>query len=256
MSEQARLKIHRRSAGVAQITMSRADVFNAFDEAMIAELDSAFRDLVEDDNVRVIVLAGDGKHFSAGADLKWMQRASQESREWNLADARRFAAMLGNIDACPKPTLARIQGAALGGGVGLAAVEVGKAIGARVIATAGGAAKLGLAEAHGADALIDSRQEDIRQRVLALTDGRGADVVLDPVGGEVFEASLRATAWGGRILVIGFASGQMPQIPAGILLVNTSLICSSIDCLLLLLACTGYPHPACPLKCKPVPRRL
>jgi NADPH2:quinone reductase len=107
-----------------------------------------------------------------------------------------------------------------GGGVGLAAVEVGKAMGARVIATAGGAAKLGLAEAHGADALIDSRQEDIRQRVLALTDGRGADVVLDPVGGEVFEASLRATAWGGRILVIGFASGQMPQIPAGILLVK------------------------------------
>jgi NADPH:quinone reductase-like Zn-dependent oxidoreductase len=88
-----------------------------------------------------------------------------------------------------------------GGGVGLAAVEVGKTLGARVIATAGGAAKLGLAEAHGADALIDSRQEDIRQRVLALTDGRGADVVLDPVGGEVFEASLRATAWGGRILV-------------------------------------------------------
>jgi NADPH2:quinone reductase len=88
-----------------------------------------------------------------------------------------------------------------GGGVGLAAVEVGKALGARVIATAGGAAKLGLAEAHGADALIDSRQEDIRARVLALTDGRGADVVLDPVGGEVFEASLRATAWGGRILV-------------------------------------------------------
>ena len=66
------------------------------------------------------MLAGDGKHFSAGADLKWMQRASQESREWNLADARRFAAMLGRIDACPKPTLARIQGAALGGGVGLA----------------------------------------------------------------------------------------------------------------------------------------
>jgi len=120
MNDQARLTIHQRSAGVAQITMSRADVFNAFDEAMIAELDSAFNDLVADDQVRVIVLAGDGKHFSAGADLKWMQRASQESREWNLADARRFAAMLGRIDACPKPTLARIQGAALGGGVGLA----------------------------------------------------------------------------------------------------------------------------------------
>ncbi len=120
MNDPKTLKIHQRSTGVAQITMSRADVFNAFDEAMIAELDAAFADLVADDQVRVIVLAGDGKHFSAGADLKWMQRASQESREWNLADARRFAAMLGRIDACPKPTLARIQGAALGGGVGLA----------------------------------------------------------------------------------------------------------------------------------------
>jgi NADPH2:quinone reductase len=107
-----------------------------------------------------------------------------------------------------------------GGGVGLAAVEVGKALGARVIATAGGATKLGLAEAQGADALIDSRQEDIRARVLELTDGRGADVVLDPVGGEVFDASLRATAWGGRILVIGFASGQVPKIPANLLLVK------------------------------------
>ena len=120
MTDRTTLNIHERSAGVAQITMSRADVFNAFDEAMIGELDDAFRELVDDDSVRVIVLAGEGKHFSAGADLKWMQRASLESREWNLADARRFATMLGNIDACPKPTLARIQGAALGGGVGLA----------------------------------------------------------------------------------------------------------------------------------------
>lgn len=107
-----------------------------------------------------------------------------------------------------------------GGGVGLAAVEVGKALGARVIASAGGAAKLALAEAHGADALIDSRAEDIRERVLELTEGRGADVILDPIGGAVFEASLRATAWGGRILVIGFASGEVPKIPANLLLVK------------------------------------
>jgi methylglutaconyl-CoA hydratase len=116
------LELGQRTNGVMQITMSRADVFNAFDAAMIAELDAAFDQLGSDDSVRVIVLAGDGKHFSAGADLKWMQRASQESREWNLADARRFAAMLSKIDNCPKPTLARIQGAALGGGVGLACV--------------------------------------------------------------------------------------------------------------------------------------
>ena len=113
------LDIEQRQAGVAQITMSRPEVFNAFDAAMIGELDAAFEQLVADDSVRVILLAGAGKHFSAGADLKWMQRASEESREWNLADARRFAAMLGKIDACPKPTVARVQGAALGGGTGL-----------------------------------------------------------------------------------------------------------------------------------------
>jgi methylglutaconyl-CoA hydratase len=119
MSNFDTLSIEQRQAGVMQITMSRPGVFNAFDEAMIGELDAAFDQLIADDSVRVILLAGAGKHFSAGADLKWMQRASEESREWNLADARRFAAMLGKIDACPKPTVARVQGAALGGGTGL-----------------------------------------------------------------------------------------------------------------------------------------
>jgi methylglutaconyl-CoA hydratase len=114
------LTITRRSPGVAQVTMSRVDVFNAFDEAMIAELDAAFAALTDDAEVRVIVLAGDGKHFSAGADLQWMQRASEASQEWNLQDARKFAAMLSRIETCPKPTVARVQGAALGGGVGLA----------------------------------------------------------------------------------------------------------------------------------------
>ena len=120
MNDLSTIEISRRADSVAQITMSRPDVFNAFDEVMIGELDNVFDQLVADDSVRIIILAGSGKHFSAGADLKWMQRASEESREWNLADARRFAAMLGKIDSCPKPTLARIQGAALGGGVGLA----------------------------------------------------------------------------------------------------------------------------------------
>jgi methylglutaconyl-CoA hydratase len=114
------LTVSRRAAGVAQVTMSRPAVFNAFDEAMIAELDTVFTQLAEDNSVRVIVLAGDGKHFSAGADLQWMVRASTASREWNLEDARRFAGMLSRIENCPKPTVARIQGAALGGGVGLA----------------------------------------------------------------------------------------------------------------------------------------
>ena len=120
MNDLKTLEINQHENGVARITMSRPDVFNAFDEVMIGELDTAFGQLIDDNKIRIIVLAGAGKHFSAGADLKWMQRASNESREWNLADARRFAAMLAKIDQCPKPTLARIQGAALGGGVGLA----------------------------------------------------------------------------------------------------------------------------------------
>jgi len=107
--------------GVARVTMTRPEVFNAFNEQMISELDQAFERLTVDPKVRVIVLAGAGKAFSAGADIQWMQRAAQSSQEWNLQDARRFAAMLYRIQSCPKPTVARVQGVALGGGVGLTA---------------------------------------------------------------------------------------------------------------------------------------
>ena len=113
-----------------------------------------------------------------------------------------------------------VHGAA--GGVGLAAVECGRALGARLIATARGAAHLKVAKAHGAEALIDTAGEDVRTRVKELTEGRGADVVFDPVGGELFTASLRSIAWEGRLLVIGFASGQIPQIPANLLLVKNA----------------------------------
>ena len=106
------------------------------------------------------------------------------------------------------------------GGVGLTAVEIGKAMGARVIACAGGAEKLEIAKAHGADYLIDYRAENIRARVREIADGAGADVVYDPVGGESFDASLRAINWSARIVVVGFASGKVPQIPANILLVK------------------------------------
>lgn len=114
------LLLSQRALGVAQITMARAAVFNAFDELMISELDAAFAAMSDDTSVRVIVLAGDGKHFSAGADLQWMQRAAAATVEWNLHDARRFAGMLHRIANAPKPVLARIQGATMGGGVGLA----------------------------------------------------------------------------------------------------------------------------------------
>jgi NADPH2:quinone reductase len=111
-----------------------------------------------------------------------------------------------------------VHGAA--GGVGLTAVEVGKAMGAAVIATASSAEKLEIAASRGADYLINYKTEDIRTRVKELTGGAGADVIYDPVGGDTFDASLRCIAWGGRILIIGFAEGRIPQIPANILLVK------------------------------------
>ncbi len=111
-----------------------------------------------------------------------------------------------------------VHGAA--GGVGLTAVEIGHALGARVIATAGGIERLAIAREHGADEGIDYRTESVRDRVLELTGGRGVDVVYDPVGGDVFAQSLRCVAWGARLLVVGFASGEVPQIPANHVLVK------------------------------------
>ncbi|GAB5468862.1 MAG: NADPH:quinone oxidoreductase family protein [Rhodospirillales bacterium] len=122
----------------------------------------------------------------------------------------------------PKENLV-VHGAA--GGTGLACVEVGKALGARVIATAGGPEKLAIAAAHGADALIDYRKEDLRERIKGLTAGKGADVILDPVGGSVFEASLRALDFEGRLVTLGYAGGSVPQVPANIVMVkNVSVI--------------------------------
>jgi NADPH2:quinone reductase len=89
-----------------------------------------------------------------------------------------------------------------------------------VIACAGGPEKLAIAQQHGADYLIDYSRESIRDRVKEITGGRGADVVYDPVGGDVFDASLRSIAWGGRLIIIGFASGKIPQVPANIALVK------------------------------------
>ena len=106
------------------------------------------------------------------------------------------------------------------GGVGLTAVAIGKQLGAAVIATASSADKLEVARQHGADHLIDSSHKDVHERIRELTGGRGADVVYDPVGGDLFAASLRSIAFEGRILVIGFAGGTVPQIPANHLLVK------------------------------------
>ncbi|MFZ5512650.1 MAG: NADPH:quinone oxidoreductase family protein [Pseudomonadota bacterium] len=106
------------------------------------------------------------------------------------------------------------------GGVGLAAVEIGKALGARVIAAASSDDKLALCRQVGADATINYVTEDLRKRALELTEDKGVDVVYDPVGGAYTEAALRATAWGGRLLVVGFAAGEIPKIPLNLALLK------------------------------------
>ncbi|MBU2550713.1 MAG: NADPH:quinone oxidoreductase family protein [Proteobacteria bacterium] len=121
------------------------------------------------------------------------------------------------LDVRPGQTLL-VHGCA--GGVGLAAVEIGKLCGARVVGAASTAEKRAAALDHGADHVIDYQSEDFRERVLEITGGRGTDAVLDPVGGDVFDQSLRCLAAEGRIMPVGFTSGRIPSIPANILLVK------------------------------------
>jgi NADPH2:quinone reductase len=111
------------------------------------------------------------------------------------------------------------------GGIGLAAVEIGKLLGATVIGTAANEEKIAAVRKHGADDVINYVQEDFRERVLDMTDGLGADVIIDPVGGHVFDDSLRCLRPEGRIMPVGFASGKIPQIPANILLVKNITVC-------------------------------
>jgi len=106
------------------------------------------------------------------------------------------------------------------GGVGLAAIEIGKALGARVIACASSEDKLAVCRDHGADAAINYAADDLRERVKALTEGRGVDVVYDPVGGAYTEPAFRSLAWRGRLLVVGFAAGEIPKLPLNLALLK------------------------------------
>lgn len=107
------------------------------------------------------------------------------------------------------------------GGVGLAAVEIGRLMGAKVIACASSDDKLALCQSHGADLLVNYSQADLKTTLKSLTDGRGVDVVYDPVGGDLAEAALRATSWCGRFLVIGFASGTIPKMPLNLVMLKS-----------------------------------
>jgi NADPH2:quinone reductase len=106
------------------------------------------------------------------------------------------------------------------GGVGLAAIDIGKALGARVIACASSEDKLAVCRSHGADATINYAAEDLRERIKALTDGKGVDVVYDAVGGPYSEPAFRSLAWRGRLLVVGFAAGEIPKLPLNLALLK------------------------------------
>jgi NADPH:quinone reductase len=116
------------------------------------------------------------------------------------------------------------------GGVGQAAIELGKAMGARVIACASSDDKLAVCRSLGADAVVNYSQGSLRDILKELTDGRGVEVVYDPVGGTLSEAALRATAWEGRFLVIGFASGTIPKIPLNLVLLKGCQIVGVVWC--------------------------
>jgi len=106
------------------------------------------------------------------------------------------------------------------GGVGIAAIEIGKILGARVIAAASTKEKLDICKEHGADEIINYNEQDLKKKIKELTDGKGADVIYDPVGGQYSEPALRAIAWEGRFLVVGFAAGDIPKIPLNLALLK------------------------------------
>ena len=110
------------------------------------------------------------------------------------------------------------------GGVGLAAIEIGKALGARVIAAASSDEKLEICKQHGADATINYSTQDLREAIKACTDGKGPDVIYDPVGGDFAEPAFRSIAWRGRYLVVGFASGPIPSLPLNLALLKGASI--------------------------------
>jgi NADPH2:quinone reductase len=169
---------------------------------------------------RVAVFSGTGGLAEAGVFPA--ERCTPIPDAMSFAEAAAFQVAYGTSHVALEHRARLKEGETLlvlgaAGGVGLTAVEIGKLMGARVIAAARGAEKLAVAKAAGADELIDTGTEDLRERVRALG---GADVVYDPVGGELFRAAMRACRPEARIIVIGFASGDVPQIPANHILVK------------------------------------
>ncbi len=120
-TKQEDILINKRANGIGTITLNKAELHNAFDDKVISQLTAAIKGLEADDSVRMIVLAANGKSFSAGADLNWMKRMAEYSWEQNYQDSLQLASLMQTLHFCKKTTVAIVQGAAFGGGVGLVA---------------------------------------------------------------------------------------------------------------------------------------
>jgi NADPH2:quinone reductase len=190
-------------AGVVKEVGEGAGGFKPGDRVMAFTTYGAFAEEVKVDAARLLPMP-EGMDFpSAAAFLLTYATSDHALRDRGALQAGETLLVLGAA-----------------GGVGLAAIEIGKALGARVIACASSAEKLAVCREHGADAGIDYAREDLRERIKALTDGRGVDVVYDPVGGSYTEPAFRSLAWRGRLLVVGFAAGEIPKLPLNLALLK------------------------------------
>lgn len=183
-------------SGVVKETGDGVTAFRAGDRVIAATTFGGYAEEVVADASRTLAIP-DGMDFESAAAFVLTYGTSHHALK-DRAQLRAGETLL-------------VLGAA--GGVGLAAVELGKLMGARVIAAASSAEKLAVCRAHGADETIDYAAEDLRVRLRELTGGRGVDVVYDPVGGAFSEPALRSMAWNGRFLVVGFAAGTIPSLP-------------------------------------------
>jgi NADPH:quinone reductase len=172
---------------------------------------------------RVIAMTGWGGY--AEQVVVDAERVMKISPSMDFVTAAGFAMTYGTSMHALKQRAALQPGETLlvlgaSGGVGLAAVELGRVMGARVIAAGGSDEKLAVTREYGAEELINYTREDLKERVKELTGGKGADVIYDPVGGDAFDACMRAINWKGRLLVVGFASGRIPKVPVNLALLK------------------------------------
>ena len=194
-------------AGVVKEVGEGVKAFKAGDRVIAFTTYGAFAEEVKTEAARLLPLP-EGMDFPSGAAFLLTYATSDHA--------------LRDRGALKAGETLLVLGAA--GGVGLAAIEIGKALGARVIACASTEEKLAVCREHGADATINYASEDLRERIKALTDGKGVDVVYDAVGGPYTEPAFRSIAWRGRLLVVGFAAGEIPKLPLNLALLKGAAV--------------------------------